>query len=78
MRTFFFFFNECKDSYTGNDRNNKWIDEKECLKIVLCYNRIMTSAGQNPVKTVHLSLGIAVLIFRTTFFGDGLVFDRYF
>ena len=39
----------------------------------------MTNILQSLSKTVHLSLGIAFSsIFRTSFFGDGFAFDRYF
>ena len=39
----------------------------------------MTSILQSLSKTVHLSLGIAILLLLGLhFFGDGFVFDRYF
>ena len=39
----------------------------------------MTSILQSLSKTVHLSLGIAILLLvGLHFFGDGFVFDRYF
>ena len=39
----------------------------------------MTSVLQSLSKTVHLSLGIAVLfLLGLHFFGDGFAFDRYF
>ncbi len=39
----------------------------------------MTSILQSLSKTIHLSLGIAILLFLGLyFFGDGFAFDRYF
>ena len=39
----------------------------------------MTSILQSLSKTVHLSLGIAILLLIILhFFGDGFAFDRYF
>ena len=39
----------------------------------------MTNILQSLSKTVHLSLGIAIiLLIGLHFFGDGFVFDRYF